>query len=217
MALGSSGNKIFLSVADGKIVQRLKEATTNSVTRTKKDGGIVHELRFGFIEGLLTSISTKETEWNGAKIKSWILGISDMGEEYQLEIKYDSSYATSMLKSFGSPDMDFTKPMRLTPWMKIVNDKKKTSIYVQQGVEDIKWHYTKDEPNGLPEMEQVVFKGEKVWDNSKQMMFFDKLVEEQIKPKLKSPGTIASYHSSNEAENTGTGPEIDDSLNDLPF
>lgn len=213
MGLGNSANRTFLSVSDGKIVQRCTEHTPGAIARVKKDNTTVYELRFGYIEGLLTSISTKETEWNGAKIKSWILGIHDNGQDYQLEVKFDSSYATSMFKAFGNPAIDFTQPIKFGPYMKVVNDKKKTSIYISQNGENIEWYYTKENPNGMPEMKQVIVKGQPVWDNFDQMQFIEQMVETKVKPQLKA--VTPAYQTPEYAAPADIGAAFED--DDLPF
>jgi hypothetical protein len=211
MGLENNGNKIYLSVADGKIVQRVKEDGQDVTKRTTDDGKIIFEKKHNALSGMLTGISVSEKEFNGKPIKQWNFDIEDGGQVYQLQIKYSSGYSTSLLKALANPEVDFSKPIRIAPWAKTINDKKKTSIYLSQGGEDIKWYFTKDEPNGLPEMKQIKVKGEMVWDDYDMMQFFEAFVKKEIVPKL-SKGKSAAV-----AEPAGYGPNNTPEEDDLPF
>lgn len=212
MALGNSVNRIYLGISDGKIVQKCTEHTQGAQARTKKDGSVIFELRFGHITAMLNGISTKETEWQGTKIKSWVLQLSDVGENYQLEFNYDSAYAKSFLKALLNPVVDLMQPLTITPWQKIVNDKKKSAIYLSQGNDQIEWYFTKDNPNGLPDLVPVKIKGKDTWDDFDQMSFFEAQIAAKIQPKLKQVS-----QTSTPAYNPPAQIEEDDSLNDLPF
>jgi len=45
--------------------------------------------------------------------------------------------------------------------------------------------YTKDEPNGLPEMTHVMLKGKKVWDDHAQVLFLEAMMDSDIIPQLR--------------------------------
>lgn len=189
MGLGSQGNRIYLSVVEGKIIQKVDKDTPGAISYEKEDKSVIYQLKHTYIEGFLTAINVTEKEFNGKKIKQWNLDIQDGAANYQLQMSYSSGYASSMLKALLSPEMDFNLPVKLTPWAKVVNNKKKTSVYVSQNGEDIKWYFTKDEPNGLPPMKQVEYKGELKWDDYDMMQFFEAQVKAKIVPNLyKSSG-----------------------------
>lgn len=212
MALGTSVNKIFLSVADGKIVQRVTEGTPGSIPRAKKDGGIVHEMRYANITGILTGINTRTSTYQGTEMKEWQFDISDGNENYQVQMMFDSRYATSLLFALANPTVDFTQPITITPWMKVVDDKKKTSCYLKQGDTAIDWFFTQATPNGLPELSKVVFQGKERWDSFDRMQFLEKYVIDQIKPKLNNP-----FASNNPTPPSYIPPTADqDFLNNQP-
>lgn len=216
MALGNSTNKIYLSVADGKVVRKVAEGVSGAEPYTKKDGSIIWQQRFAFISGYLKSISTKTNSFNGSEMKDWVFEIEDNGEYYTLQINYDSRYAVSLLNAMCNPVVDFSKPITISPWMKVVNDKKKTACYLKQGSanESIEWFFTKDVPNGLPPLELVNFKGKESWDNFKQMQFLEKYVEDKIKPQLNSNHT----HIAVDPEPEFVGDDMpEDDGSDLPF
>jgi hypothetical protein len=191
MGLGQSSNKTYLSVADGKIIQRVKEGTPGAEARqkTKGDLGMVYEMKFSNISGYLTNIAVVQKELGGIKSKDWVLDIEDGGITYSLQLMYSGGYSVSLLKALCNPIVDFTQPITITPWMKVVNDKKKTACYLKQGEEDVKWYFTKDEPNGMPPLEQVEFRGEKKWDDFKMMNFLEAFINSNVKPKLSKTGS----------------------------
>lgn len=183
--LGNQSNKIYLSISDGKVVRRVAEGVSGAEPRTKKDGTIVWEQRYSFITGYLRSISINESTYAGAKMKDWVLEMEDMGESYTLQLMYDSRYATSLLYALCNPAVDFSMPITINPWMKVVDGKKKTACYLKQGKDtNIDWYFTKENPHGLPELKETRFKGEIVWDSYDRMQFLEKFVNDHVKPKL---------------------------------
>ena len=187
MALGNQSNKIYLSISDGKVVRRVAEGTPGAESRAKKDGTLVWELRYSYISGILKSISTSESTFQGAKMKDWVLELEDIGESYTLQIMYDSRYATSLIFALCNPIVDFSRPITISPWMKMVDGKKKTASYLKQGEgrdNNIDWYFTKDNLHGLPELVQTKFKGETVWDSYDRMQFLEKFIADNVRPKL---------------------------------
>lgn len=186
MGLQNSSNRIYLSVADGKIIQRVKEGTPNAIQRVTKNGKTVHEIKFGSLSGFLSGVSIKENEFG----KDWVFEIEDNGEVFNLQMMYNSRYATTFLNALLNPVVDLNMPITITPWSKEVDGKSKTTVYLKQGEADIKWYFTKDEPNGMPPLEKVVFKGKEQWDDFAIMEFLKAQVESKIKPNLykSSPG-----------------------------
>lgn len=213
MGLEQNSNKIYLSVADGKIIQRVQEGTEGAISRTTKEGKIVYELKHSAISGIISGIAVVEKEFAGKKLKQWNIDIDDVGLTYQLQLQYSSGYSTSFLKALANPILNFSSPIRIAPWMKVVNDKKKTSIYVQQNSEDIPWFFTKDNPNGLPEMKQVVVKGEKVWDDYDMMQFLEAYIKSKIVPQLSKGRVHTSNNAPGYVPDYANAPEP----NDLPF
>jgi hypothetical protein len=81
--------------------------------------------------------------------------------------------------------------VRFAPHMKIENDKKKVTLFLQQGGKALKHAYTKDEPNGLPQMKQIKVKGVMQWDDTEMMEFLENMVNTTILPKLKKADPVA--------------------------
>lgn len=215
MGLEQNSNKIYLSVADGKIIQRVQEGSEGAISRATKEGKIVYELKHSAISGIISNIAVVEKEFAGKKLKQWNIDIEDVGLTYQLQLQYSSGYSTSFLKALLNPVLDFGAPIRIAPWMKVVNDKKKTSIYIQQHGEDVPWFFTRENPNGLPEMKQIKVKGDMVWDDFDMMQFLEANVKAKISPQLSKGKTniSASNNVPGYVPDYANAPEPDD----MPF
>lgn len=218
MGLGNSTNKIYLQVADGKIIRRTTEDNPNAKSRTNKDGKIVWEEKYSFICGILKGINIKEKQIIGATdIKNWVLDIEDEGNQYQLEVMYDSRYAVTLMNALCNPVVDFSKPINISPWMKEIDGKKKTAIYLHQGQENVDWYFTKENPRGMPEWKQVQVKGKVVWDNYESMQFLEEFINREVKPRL----GVEMYNDEPQGDTKtilpGYGKDNAPDEDDLPF
>lgn len=175
MGLGNKNSAVFIGIADGKVVRRFKEATKNTVERvlTKgvNAGKTVYEEFYDYIEGHIIDIAVKKTDKMG---KFWKITLLDEGTEYVLEMNYSSGYSSAFLKTL--PNVDFTKPVRITPKMTLENGKKRATLFVNQNGTGLKWYFTKDNPNGLPQMVKTKHKGEEVWDDTEMLDFLEREV-----------------------------------------
>lgn len=169
------GRSNYLSVSDGKIAKRTNEDDPKAVKQTNKEGKVRYERHYKSIDGKVVGIEKKATPY-GDRLA---ITIKD-GEDYILEMPYDSRYAGSFIKCI--PNIDFSKKLTFNPWMKEVTEngqvKKRTALFLKhEGSEDnIPSAFTREAPNGMPELEQVTFKGKTEWDNTKQLAFFDQLL-----------------------------------------
>ena len=181
MGLGNSTTQTYLGVADGKIVRRFQEPTANSKQRTNKTGKIVHEEFYDYVEGLITSIVVKDTDWG----KFWNVTLVDGNETYQLQFQYSGGNAQSFLKAL--PNVDLTKIVKLRPRVQIDGDKKRTSIMIIQNDQAIKWFWTKDNPGDLPPLRKVKIKGVEQWDDSDVMDYLENYVKSRQMPSAPPP------------------------------
>ena|SRR6185312_1220638 len=179
MALEKNNNAVHLSIGDGKITKRVKQQTDISQSRTLKNGNVIHEEIYDGVSGIITGIKTHEHPSFG---KFWNVTIQDGEEIYTLQMNYSGGYASAFLKTL--PNVDLTKRVRFSPSMKIEGDKKKVTLFLNQGGKALKHFYTKENPNGLPQMVQIKVKGKMQWDDSSMMDFLEKMVMTDIVPKL---------------------------------
>jgi hypothetical protein len=170
---------IYLTIADGKICRRMTQKTDKSVERTTKDGKVVHEEFYRGWSGLITDIKTRENEYG----KSWMVHLADQNGKYILQMPYSSGYSSAFLKAL--PNVNVKEIISIVPNLTIDGDKKKTTLFISQKQLPIKWAYTRDNPNGIPNMQQIKVKGKMAWDDSEMMEFLENMVNNEILPKLK--------------------------------
>lgn len=173
----------YITILGGKFCQRVSENTAGAVARTNKLGKLVHEKFYDSFTGKLVGIKTQD----GAYGKSWIFDFRDKDEVYHLQLSYSNSFATAFLKQL--PNADLTKEMKVSPSTKEVDGKNKSSLFVNQDGVALKHAYTRENPNGMPDMVQVKVKGDLVWDDTDRLAFLHNMVMTTIVPKLEGTGT----------------------------
>ena len=171
-------NAIYLTIADGKICRRVQSKTPDAIERINKDGKLVYEEFYKGWKGTITDIKTRENDYG----KNWMIYLKDEYGDYILQLPYSSGYSASFLKAL--PNVDPSQPVTLMPSLKIEGDKKRTSMFINQNGASLKWAYTKDNPNGLPELQQIKVKGKTTWDDSEIMEFLENMVNNEFLPKL---------------------------------
>lgn len=182
----TGGNAIYLGISDGKISRRVVQPTTDSKQRTSKTGKIVNEEFYKGWQGKIVDISTKDNEFG----KQWLITIQDEDGTAILQMPYSSGYSMAFLKCL--PNVDLSRHVKIIPSLKMEGDKKKTTVFLEQGGTPIKWAFTKDNPNGLPELKQKKIKGKVVWDDSEILEFLEEMVKSDILPKIKKSAPVTA-------------------------
>lgn len=99
MALGQNNSATYISIADGKIVRRFPHVTASSkertITKGPNAGKVVHEEHYGFVDGFIKDIKTKDSDYG----KSWLVTLEDNGQEYVLQMDYSGGYSSAFLKA----------------------------------------------------------------------------------------------------------------------
>jgi hypothetical protein len=184
MGLENNANALFLSIGDGKITKRVKQRTEKSVTRTTKEGKIIHEEIYDAISGIITDIKTQDHPQYG---RFWNIRLQDGDDNFILQMNYSSSYSAAFLKIL--PNVDLKLPVRIIPTLKVEDGKKKPGLFITQNGTPLKHFYTRDNPNGLPPLTKVKVKVQgkmqEKWDDNDMMEFLEKMVVDDILPQLK--------------------------------
>lgn len=206
MGAVQQSNAIFLTISNGQVCRRVSNPTKTSKERVNKNGVTVHEEYYKGWKGLITAIEVREHKEFG---KFWNITLTDSDGEAILQMNYSSGYSNAFLKTL--PNIDLTSEVIITPNLRVEGDKKKTTVFVTQHGKALKHFYTKDNPNGIPQLAQVKLKGKMTWDDSDIMEFLEKMVNTEIIPKL--PKGTASSSSGESA------PDIEDveNLEEAPF
>jgi len=182
----------FITILNGKFCQRVAENTPGAVSRVNKLGKTVFEKFYDSFTAKLVNIRTQD----GAYGKNWLFDFKDGGEVYHLQLSYSNSFATALLKML--PNIDVTKEMKLSPSVKEVDGKNKSSLFVNQDGVAVKHAYTRENPNGMPELKSVKIKGQDMWDDTDRLVFLQNVVDTQILPKLPKDVTPPASGSADE-------------------
>jgi len=174
----NNSTAIYLTISDGKICRRVQSPTNSSVQRTTKDGRVVNEEHYNGWMGKITNIVTRESDYG----KEWNVTINDGSLTVILSFKYSSGYAASFLKAL--PNVNLNESVTFTPKATEVDGKKRTTLFLNQNGNAVKWAYTKDNPNGCPGLKQIKVKGQTTWDDSDMMEFLESMVNNDIIPQL---------------------------------
>jgi len=200
----------YITIYSGKFCQRVPEGTEGAITRVNKIGNTVHEKFYDSFTGKLESIKTRDGEYG----KTWNFGFRDREDLYTLQLSYSNSFSTAFLKIL--PNIDLTQEMKVSPLVKEVDGKKRSSLFVNQNGVALKHAYTRDIPNGMPEMEQITVKGDLVWDDTKRMVFLQDMVDTRIIPKLEEMKSTAVAEAGI-APATEPAPADDINPDEIPF
>ena len=167
-------NKVsnYYTVSGGKIVRNYGGNAPEGIiteSRINKNGNTVYEQKFDFIKGKVIAAGLKSHEEYGDNIE---LTISDGNSSANLQMKFDSAYGRSFLSKI--PNCDFNAVLTIKPFQ--FTDKKTgknvIGFSILDPIEKVPNYYTKDEPNGLPQLKPIKLKGKDTWDNSDQLEFF---------------------------------------------
>ena len=116
----------YITILGGKLCQRVPAGTEGAVTRVNKIGNTVHEKFYTSFTGKLIDIKVQD----GTYGKTWNLSFVDKEEIYILQLSYSNSFATAFLKML--PNIDLTKELKLSPSVKEVDGKNKSSLFINQ-------------------------------------------------------------------------------------
>jgi hypothetical protein len=201
MGAVQESNAIFLTISNGKICRKVMKKTEKSEERVNKNGATVNEEFYKGWKGRITDIQVREHKEYG---KFWNVTLSDNDGDAILQMNYSSGYAAAFLKTL--PNVDLNSDVVITPNLKIEGDKKKTTLFITQHGTPLKHYYTKDNPNGIPQLQKIKVKGKDTWDDTLLTEFLEKMVMTEIRPKL-----------GNKAAAVPAGAEPEPTDDDLPF
>lgn len=185
----------YYSVAFGKIVKSLGKTEPENMegvtSRINKNGEKVYEIATDYIRGFITGATMKEPpadkpDW-GRQIELTLEAEEGRGKSV-LNISFDSAYGRGFMYSVPGVDLDF--PVEIEPYNYFSKKKGRemTGLSIIQHGEQLPWVYTKDNPNGMPQLKQTTFKGKTAWDNTDQLRFLDEKFKEFC-DRLASPDT----------------------------
>lgn len=192
----------YIGVFEGRFSQRVTKETVGAIMRVNKIGNTVYEKYYTDFTGKLVDIKVRD---GGVYGKQWMFVFLAGGKNYIIQFPYSNSLSSSILKML--PNIDTSKLITLQPSRKEEDGVMKSSIFVKQDGQLVKYAHTKVNPNGMPEKEIVTVNGVAVSDYTKQLEFLENMVNTTIVPKLEG--------SKEEVKNQEFGPTEKSSLDTL--
>jgi len=183
----TGSKKNFVQTYMGKFAVKADPNDPDATTRTNKKGRVVHEKYYDTITGYLIGWEKYESkEYDD----SWNLEfLSEKGTPITLNILYSGGATMGVIRRL--PNLDCSKIMRLKIyWFEAEADKDAhAAMTVQQQNEQGAWYtldkyWSKEEPKGLPDLEQKVINNKTIWDSTVRMMYIETYFKERFFPRL---------------------------------
>jgi len=223
MPFGDSQSKVYVSIIDGMLAVRSSESDAKAVKRELKNGTVIYERRYKTLEGKLKDVFFKSNDFGGKKWDDLVLLIFDGTDHYQLSMVFPGKYSNSVLNTIKN--VDFNSTIIFSPWTKTVNDKVKAALFfnIPGQKNSVPWYFTKDTPNGLPELVPYTVPGsnDTKWSDVDRNKFYKHMIEHDIRPTLQKVwhSPVASEARREEVIEpldtfTSSDPEA---IDDLPF
>lgn len=174
----------YWSFMGGLFAQRVPEgtkgATSRELTKGPNEGKIVHEIHMDTIVGALVDIKIKESQYG--KGFQMIIDVTEPGEPLQyfaIDFKFDGAGKNLL---YSLPNIDLSKDLGLKTYAIEDKEKGRVNYYcvAYQGSLDkagkIEKAFTRENPNGLPEMVKIKVKGVEQWDDTAQIEFLENII-----------------------------------------
>lgn len=173
----NGSNTSFLTVVKGRLARRVPEGTEGAESRELENGpnkgSIIFEEFFSEVSGYLIGNGLVETPY-GDMIE---IALKDPNEDesYQIRIPWDSRIRDQFVRRI--PEIDVEKPLEIICFP----DKKDQTpvLLVKQGGENLKTHFTRENPGECPSAEKKIDKkGKETWSFEERDAYLWKLTEE---------------------------------------
>lgn len=165
----------YLHFFNGKICCRSHEGDEKAVARVNKEGRRVYERLYTGIEGVIRDIFIRESEYG----KELCLLLQDNDQYFQVQCSFNSKQSRIIL--FRLPELNFKHTVRLNAFM---GDNGYTAIAIRQDGKVVPSHFTKEKPNGLPDLKIIRVNDEEKYDGTKRNEFLRRMIQVYIYPQL---------------------------------
>jgi hypothetical protein len=184
MALGnSSETQTFVKTFQNFFTTKAGENAPGAISRQNKLGKTVWENRYGFVEGHITDFgfNSRIDETTGKEYDNLNIHLNDGQNSYVVSFSKLSNAASCFLQVMGNIDM--AKPVRFDLKYDAAADK--TTLFVKQDGQALKWMYTKENPGKKPAWKQVMINGKPTYDRTDEFEFYERAIayyKKNIKP-----------------------------------
>ncbi len=168
-------NVLYFSVFEGYLKRNVDESEENAKEKITKTGKKYFMRFYSSISGSLFSMEKSHHEDYG---DSWNIKLRDDDQTYHLQIPYSSRQADGFLRRL--PNIDLNKPIEIA----CGDYDNKYYLTVKQDGIKVPYFWDKENPGDLPQMVQVKYKGDLVWDDTDKMQYLEKYFTDKIFPEL---------------------------------
>ena len=212
-----SSNKHYYKIVNGVIVQEWSKKPTlpeGTVIKEREDkkGNKKYFIETGGLVGRILDLKISTTDFGDFLD----VEIGDKDGLYVLSITVDSKYFRDF--ALRLPNVDPEKDITINSYS--FDDKEKEGRKVQgftitQDGDKIARYYTKDNPNGLPDLEKKRKGKDFVWDSTNQVNFLYDVIEKYA-TRL-DPFAVTPANSPEDSKEPAEAEENDTNFDDLPF
>ena len=132
------------------------------------------------LSGTVTDISFRDAEYEGKKWREAVIQVSDDGTMYRFNVGIGSGYGKQLLAKLATADL--SQVLTFAPPYTEEGAQKSSGFFVAEGNKALKQLWTRKEPNGMPEMKEVIFKGQKQYDDTEQVKFIEEYFVNNVRP-----------------------------------
>jgi len=156
----------------------------------KKDGNIK---KFESLTGKITKVSFAIEEYEGKKFEKATFSIIDNDADvFMLQMTTDSGYFRGLCNSLKTSETPTEEISIIPKHTKSNGGKPKTTCIVEQNKNALKHAFTINNMGDLPELEIRDYKGEKLYDNSNQIVYWKNWLLKTFEPVVtnSAPSTV---------------------------
>lgn len=176
MGLGNRERKTYLKLSKGKFRKTVDQNTPGAVkvAVTDDDGNIRkynYELQWDWFTGKVMAAKIIANAASDKYPDNFCLFMDDeTGEHYIIQVSTESGLYTKLLNKLSNPALDFNKPITLQAYF--FESENKSAIVVSQNEVKIEPFFTREAPNGMPELpEGVIDASGKIVNKDKWKMY----------------------------------------------
>lgn len=203
----------YWTIVSGRLWTKLEKNHPEAVRREYTDKqNETHEMYGKWADswtGLITDIQRREGNF-GAELNIFM---RDEKEDCVISTKLDSGFGMDFMRRVCSPDFDTLEDTEVRPFSFEDDETKKTKSFLilKQKGKKIMSPFSKENP--LPEWEEITFRGQKKWDNSKQIEY----LYEHAKSVFTGTNGMTKPPIKTEKQPVTSTFENEPDLDDLPF
>jgi len=188
MGLEPKRDITYVSLVKGLFEVRCPKGTPGSVKRAKSDNsGFVNVLQYGTLSGGITRIERKDKSNAGKSWTSLEISVKDEDKTFLLQLPYFSNTAKDFFYMMEA--IDYKKRLNFSGLYFKEDDRTKLMIYQEGGTGKngrVMPLYSKDNPGKKPDWEWKEINGKPTPDRTKELAYFQAIIDQQINPFLES-------------------------------